>query len=158
MLNEVSNTYIISAMITVAMATTIELFCRSDQLGQVTFSKSSTIASLKYENILFIYFFSARVERLELPANGFGDHYSTNWATPVSMIFLSQTAVSNYFSMEVIWPAPTVLPPSRIANLKPSLIATGEISSTVIVKLSPGMTISVPSGRIISPVTSVVLK
>jgi len=42
-------------------------------------------------------------------------------------------------------PAPTVLPPSRIANLVPSSSATGAISSTSILTLSPGITISVPS-------------
>ena len=31
----------------------------------------------------------ARVERLELPANGFGDRYSTNWATPVYKYLIS---------------------------------------------------------------------
>ena len=38
-------------------------------------------------------------------------------------------------------PAPTVWPPSRIANLIPSSIATGAISSTSITTLSPGITI-----------------
>lgn len=55
-------------------------------------------------------------------------------------------------------PAPTVLPPSRIAKRRPSLIATGVISSTVIFTLSPGITIFTSSGRITEPVTSVVLK
>ena len=55
-------------------------------------------------------------------------------------------------------PAPTVRPPSRIENLVPSSIAIGAISSTVISMLSPGITISTPSGRLITPVTSVVRK
>jgi len=55
-------------------------------------------------------------------------------------------------------PAPTVLPPSRIANFKPCSIATGAISSTVMLTLSPGITISVPEGNVAAPVTSVVLK
>ena len=55
-------------------------------------------------------------------------------------------------------PAPTVRPPSRIANLRPSSIAIGWIISTRISVLSPGMTISVPSGRCTTPVTSVVRK
>src|ERR1035438_9280910 len=42
-------------------------------------------------------------------------------------------------------PAPTVLPPSRIPNRKPCSIAIGAISSTTILMLSPGITISVPS-------------
>jgi len=53
-------------------------------------------------------------------------------------------------------PAPTVRPPSRIAKRVPSSIAIGAISSASILTLSPGMTISVPSGRVIAPVTSVV--
>ena len=55
-------------------------------------------------------------------------------------------------------PAPTVRPPSRMANRRPSSMAIGWISSTDISVLSPGMTISVPSGRVTTPVTSVVRK
>ena len=55
-------------------------------------------------------------------------------------------------------PAPTVRPPSRIAKRKPSSIAIGAISFTVICTLSPGITISTPSGRDTAPVTSVVRK
>ena len=55
-------------------------------------------------------------------------------------------------------PAPTVRPPSRIANRRPSSMAIGWISSTDMSVLSPGMTISVPSGRVTTPVTSVVRK
>ena len=64
-----------------------------------------------------------------------------------------------YYSMIVATrPDPTVRPPSRIANVRPCSIATGWISSIVISTLSPGMHISVPSGRLQTPVTSVVLK
>ena len=64
-----------------------------------------------------------------------------------------------YYSMIVATrPDPTVRPPSRIANVRPCSIAIGWISSMVISTLSPGMHISVPSGREITPVTSVVLK
>ena len=55
-------------------------------------------------------------------------------------------------------PEPTVRPPSRIAKRRPSSMAIGAISLTPMVTLSPGITISVPSGRITSPVTSVVRK
>ena len=55
-------------------------------------------------------------------------------------------------------PAPTVRPPSRIAKRKPSSIAIGWISVTSIEMLSPGITISVPFGSSIEPVTSVVRK
>jgi hypothetical protein len=55
-------------------------------------------------------------------------------------------------------PAPTVRPPSRIANRRPLSIATGVCNSTFNCTLSPGITISVPSGSIATPVTSVVRK
>src|SRR5690606_5890750 len=58
----------------------------------------------------------------------------------------------------VTTPAPTVRPPSRIAKRKPSSIAIGLISSTVIFTLSPGITISTPAGKSTAPVTSVVRK
>ena len=64
-----------------------------------------------------------------------------------------------YYSMIVATrPDPTVRPPSRIAKVRPWLIAIGWISSIVISTLSPGMHISVPSGKLQTPVTSVVLK
>ena len=55
-------------------------------------------------------------------------------------------------------PAPTVRPPSRIAKRKPSSIAIGAIKVTTIWMLSPGITISTPSGNSHAPVTSVVRK
>ncbi len=64
----------------------------------------------------------------------------------------------NYSLIAVTAPEPTVRPPSRIAKRRPTSIAIGVISSTSISTLSPGMHISVPSGREITPVTSVVLK
>ena len=55
-------------------------------------------------------------------------------------------------------PAPTVRPPSRIAKRRPSSIAIGWIRVTTILMLSPGITISTPSGSSMVPVTSVVRK
>ena len=55
-------------------------------------------------------------------------------------------------------PAPTVRPPSRIAKRSPSSMAIGWISSTCMVALSPGITISTFSARVTTPVTSVVRK
>src|SRR5215510_4137151 len=55
-------------------------------------------------------------------------------------------------------PAPTVLPPSRMAKRCFSSIAIGVISSTSMAALSPGMIISVPAGSVHCPVTSVVRK
>jgi len=55
-------------------------------------------------------------------------------------------------------PAPTVRPPSRIANRTPSSIAIGLINVTIMFTLSPGITISTSFGRSTEPVTSVVRK
>ena len=55
-------------------------------------------------------------------------------------------------------PAPTVRPPSRMANRSPFSIAIGVISSTSTATLSPGITISTPAGSFTDPVTSVVRK
>src|SRR5690606_7950935 len=63
-----------------------------------------------------------------------------------------------YFRIFETTPAPTVLPPSRMAKRSPSSIAIGAISSTVILMLSPGITISAPPSRSTEPVTSVVRK
>src|SRR5829696_8535168 len=63
-----------------------------------------------------------------------------------------------YFVISPTTPAPTVRPPSRIAKRRPWSMAIGAISLTPSVTLSPGITISVPSGSTTSPVTSVVRK
>ena len=64
----------------------------------------------------------------------------------------------DYSIIFVTTPDPTVRPPSLIANLSPSSIAIGVMRLIVIWMLSPGITISTPSGNCKSPVTSVVLK
>src|SRR5215210_656453 len=64
----------------------------------------------------------------------------------------------SYSMISETTPEPTVRPPSRMANRRPWSMAIGWISSIVISMLSPGMTISVPSGRFAMPVTSVVRK
>src|SRR5437870_6447581 len=63
-----------------------------------------------------------------------------------------------YSKILVTTPAPTVRPPSRMARRSPSSIAIGVIRSTYSCTLSPGITISVPSGSVHTPVTSVVRK
>ncbi len=62
------------------------------------------------------------------------------------------------YRISVIVPAPTVRPPSRIAKRRPFSMATGVISSISSATLSPGITISTPSGNFATPVTSVVRK
>ena len=68
----------------------------------------------------------------------------------------SVRAAPCYCTISAIVPAPTVWPPSRIANRRPFSIATGVISSITRLTLSPGITISVPAGNSATPVTSVV--
>ena len=63
-----------------------------------------------------------------------------------------------YSIISLTTPAPTVRPPSRTANRSSFSIAIGVINSAVMVTLSPGMTISTPSGKVRIPVTSVVRK
>src|SRR5207245_11040663 len=63
-----------------------------------------------------------------------------------------------YLTISVTVPAPTVRPPSRMANRSPLSMAIGVISSTTSPTLSPGITISVPAGSSATPVTSVVRK
>jgi hypothetical protein len=64
----------------------------------------------------------------------------------------------SYLVIFATTPAPTVRPPSRIAKRRPSSMAIGKPSVTLIFTLSPGITISTPSGSLIEPVTSVVRK
>jgi len=68
------------------------------------------------------------------------------------------TVSKTYSIILATTPAPTVRPPSRIANRNPSSIAIGAINVTSIFTLSPGITISTPSGNSQEPVTSVVRK
>ena len=76
----------------------------------------------------------------------------------VREVYLKSFTVKCYSTISDTTPEPTLRPPSRIANLIPLSIATGEISSTSISTLSPGITISTVSGNTIEPVISVVLK
>ena len=66
--------------------------------------------------------------------------------------------VSTYCIISLTTPAPTVCPPSLMANLSSFSIAIGVMSSTSAETLSPGITISTSFGNFTMPVTSVVLK
>ena len=72
------------AKISIATRTTTALLWSSGQVGQDTLCISSLYESWIYAlifcmlNYIILSTVSARVERLELPANGFGDRYSTN--------------------------------------------------------------------------------
>src|SRR5438132_1567541 len=70
----------------------------------------------------------------------------------------SNRSYRSYSTTSLTVPAPTVRPPSRMANRNPFSIAIGAINSISIATLSPGITISTPVGRCATPVTSVVRK
>src|SRR5216117_908629 len=80
------------------------------------------------------------------------------WSNALSRMRILPAMGASYFLILVTTPAPTVRPPSRIANRSPSSIAIGVISSIVIFVLSPGITISTPAANSTVPVTSVVLR
>src|SRR3989338_10321230 len=89
--------------------------------------------------VLFLFFLGSRWMRV--------GHVS------IKSIFL----ITDYFMILVTTPAPTVLPPSRIANRCFYSRATGAISLILRFTVSHGMTISTPAGKsVTSPVTSVV--
>ncbi len=85
---------------------------------------------------------------------------ANRWAvdTDAPMRAAARTGAPAHLTMLMTRPAPTVRPPSRIAKRSPSSMAIGWISWTAISVLSPGMTISIPSGSVTTPVTSVVRK
>jgi hypothetical protein len=82
----------------------------------------------------------------------------TNASAAARKISKTRGVRTPYSLMLATMPAPTVRPPSRMAKRSFSSIAIGTISSTSTVMLSPGITISVPSGSDTMPVTSVVRK
>jgi hypothetical protein len=107
--------------------------------------------------------FSRGISRTRAPATGHQPQSQTATARRLSKMHLASTAhpglpTSAYCTISEIVPAPTVCPPSRIANRRPFSIATGVISSITSCTLSPGITISVPLGSSATPVTSVVRK
>ena len=87
-------------------------------------------------------------------------HCSNLLSTMRLWVWETKPTSRSYYSMIfVTTPDPTVRPPSRIANRRPSSIAIGLSSRLIaIFTLSPGMHISAPPRRSNLPVTSVVLK
>jgi hypothetical protein len=86
------------------------------------------------------------------------DHHNRKLYLVTQTLSKATRITSTYSITFATTPAPTVRPPSRIAKRSPSSIAIGAIRSTTICTLSPGITISVPSGNSQAPVTSVVRK
>jgi hypothetical protein len=65
---------------------------------------------------------------------------------PASVTEPKKLGSTDYSTILATTPAPTVRPPSRIAKRRPSSMAIGLIRVTTIFTLSPGITISTPSG------------
>ena len=87
---------------------------------------------------------------------------TSGWYIQIARILSYQSLTikqkRDYPNISEMTPAPTVCPPSRMANLSSFSMAIGVISSAVTVTESPGMTISTSLGSWMTPVTSVVLK
>jgi hypothetical protein len=81
-----------------------------------------------------------------------GGRPAVGQASPPAILIIP----SNYSTISLTTPAPTVRPPSRMAKRSSFSRATGVIKVTSMATLSPGITISTPSGSVATPVTSVV--
>lgn len=110
-------------------------------------------------SVLPLYYARRKLRATSVTANS-SQHYNANIRIICKALRLKarNSRPSSYFNISVTCPAPTVRPPSRIANFNPFSIAMGAISLTIRLVLSPGITISVPAGNSTSPVTSVVRK
>ncbi len=118
------------------------------------FEDSPTKKSEKPKNSKKIWSLLAFLSVINTSIRTIGQDIQVNTLSKGFIFFYKNT----YASISVTIPEPTVRPPSRIEKVVPCSIATGWINSTSMVTLSPGMTISVPSGNTIVPVTSVVRK
>ena len=100
------------------------------------------VSSIQMTTISVVFYCNTEEEKIHLPANAKSPALPKQCETPLT-IPISYA----YASISDTTPAPTVLPPSRIANRNPTSTAIGVISSTSIFTLSPGMHISTPSGN-----------
>ena len=137
----------------IAIATTIKLPCTvSLPVGQVTLKASCLTSWINFKGFfIFIITYFGRSGGNRTPNLRF-------WRPALYQLSYTPIPKGAYSKIFVTTPAPTVLPPSRIAKFNFSLIAIGVINLTVNLASSPGITISVPDGNSTSPVTSVVLK
>ena len=125
----------------------------------VGLAKLAVFPKFQFLRVLFLVLGRRIISLLALVAGKY-DYLSHLSALPPgpSKTLLSGGISPSYSTISETTPAPTVRPPSRMANRSSFSIAIGVINSTSMVTLSPGITISTPSGRISAPVTSVVRK
>ena len=125
-----------------------KLFCLT--MHSVLLASRTILAKLKTVRIITTVLLSRVITLLAIIA------LKSNYR-PNVLLFGCHTNLPAFYSIILVTtPAPTVRPPSRMANFEPCSNATGTISSTVRFTLSPGITISTPSGNSILPVTSIV--
>ena len=115
-------------------------------VGQDILKASCFTSCINLSGFLIIIFFNWQERR------------DSNPQPPVLETGALPIELRSYLIIFVTTPAPTVFPPSLMAKFKFWLIAIGVINFTLNFPSSPGITISVPEGRVTSPVTSVVLK
>ena len=115
-------------------------------VGQDILKASCFTSCINLSGFLIIIFFNWQERR------------DSNPQPPVLETGALPIELRSYLIIFVTTPAPTVFPPSLMAKFKFWLIAIGVINLTLNFPSSPGITISVPEGRVTSPVTSVVLK
>ena len=106
----------------------------------------------------------ADIPSIIAPRRNYSEHakksrrFAAGFSSILSIGYRVKSLKIDYLMILATTPEPTVLPPSRIAKRRPSSQAIGVIRVTSIVMWSPGITISTPSGSLMVPVTSVVLK
>ena len=100
------------------------------------------------------------IHKKEIPSFWAGDFFGAPHPPPLGAPSprSGEGKDDSYLMIFATTPAPTVRPPSRMAKRRPSSMATGLIKLTTIFTLSPGITISTPSGNSTAPVISVVRK
>ncbi len=131
----------------------------SDSACSISSEQVFPLYSFCFLRLNNFYFYNSHTVIILCPAYLSSSFFILLHFSSFSSYFLPFTHyVLAYSTTSVTTPAPTVLPPSLTANLNSFSIAIGAINSISIVTLSPGITISTPSGNFATPVTSVVLK
>ena len=124
-LKDISIPYITSAVIRVETMTITALALSSFSVGQETLETSSLVVSFIYAlifPILFLIICTGGEARTPSPQFWRLMLYQLSYAR---MLSWQPPAANFYFITSTTCPAPTVLPPSRIAKRRPLSIATG---------------------------------
>jgi len=126
-------------------------------MGSMFTTKATVFTELKPLGLDFLVFGRRIVPLLTLSACK-GNYVTHSLFLDPPARGRGNSAVKDYSMISLTTPAPTVRPPSRMAKRSSLSMAIGVIRFTVMLALSPGITISVPSASSQIPVTSVVRK